>query len=339
MKPEYVEKWYDFDSVHETILFTDQLRNGMRVLVSDGSMREDIPNVPPSEKLLARVNKFNRWCVVSNHSTSGERSRFVGIYDNDDKRAHDHLNNEGWFVKLDSIPPEPAYVPVEMMNDLGERDYGKIFVDPNISPESEAAIREWANVNGYEFIPVKDHPAMIRVKNPLMAEAHRRLNELIAQSSESNTSPFESFSEAQGFPINEIHNLTDHFERMFGDERRRIDLISCLLARHGLDPRDVTKNDHLHLDRLFENGLNYASYEITLESGRVLSSEEIRNSTNISERYKAIGDVYEGDDPFDEVDEKFIYNVLLSNAYEEGQIFNLPSGLEISMPAPVTGWR
>lgn len=86
----------------ETILFGNELENGMRVLIEDKIFRgwESVPGES------ARIAECNEWCEVTRLSRKNDIVRFVGIYDDGTMRVRTYANELGWIVKLDSMMSE-----------------------------------------------------------------------------------------------------------------------------------------------------------------------------------------------------------------------------------------
>lgn len=84
-----VPKDYVANSETETILYGEQLRNGMKVLVARSSERN--------------ITYSSAWCTVSNVRGAGTID-FVGLYEDGSLYPRSYGFTTPWIVKLDSIP-------------------------------------------------------------------------------------------------------------------------------------------------------------------------------------------------------------------------------------------
>ena len=106
---EYVDRYYQMDPETEDMVPSgDRLKNGMRVLIAQPSLRENVvPERLAQPDNVANAQVWNRWCIVTHVTTwSNSRVTFVGIYDNGVKLPRNVENQEAWIVKKDSIPVE-----------------------------------------------------------------------------------------------------------------------------------------------------------------------------------------------------------------------------------------
>lgn len=103
-----VPKNYRMDVREEDLLYADDLRNDMVVLVGDAVERQDETNVDdPSHLLIYR----NRWASVKRlrHEPSG--IYFILQYSDGDMIIRQTVPTSGWIVKRSSIVVAPKWQP------------------------------------------------------------------------------------------------------------------------------------------------------------------------------------------------------------------------------------
>lgn len=101
---EYVGLGYAEHANTETIVFGDDLENGMRVLVESSFLRGNPEHDQSSVYDRARLDETAAWCTVTQVKHRERTVRFVGVYDDGTMRVRVYSKNYGWIVKLDSIP-------------------------------------------------------------------------------------------------------------------------------------------------------------------------------------------------------------------------------------------
>ena len=107
----YVSKWYVMDPQFEDLVFGDDLREGMIVLLEDSMFRTDLAHIVSGYD-QDRADECNRWCevtqlrVISRTDEHGRPSspliRFIGRYGDGTKRVRQFDASFAWVVKLGS---------------------------------------------------------------------------------------------------------------------------------------------------------------------------------------------------------------------------------------------
>ena len=102
----YVSAWYAANAESEDIVFGDQLRDGMTVLIEDRMARQNVDNIR-SEYDRARADEMNRWCKVTRYQLikTGDwpTVKFVGVYPDGSMRVRVMAASYGWIVKRGGI--------------------------------------------------------------------------------------------------------------------------------------------------------------------------------------------------------------------------------------------
>lgn len=98
------DKFYVANMATDTILYGDQLREGMRVLIEDSFFKELLDADSDSPYIEARRNACNQWCEVSALRNEGDIVTFVGLYDDDTMRVRRYATSYAWIVKDNTIP-------------------------------------------------------------------------------------------------------------------------------------------------------------------------------------------------------------------------------------------
>lgn len=113
-----VTQIYEMDPNTEDLLYGDELIDGMVVLVSEATDRQELVCV--SELATEKRRIINRWCTVSKLRTEYDRHsgnvidiHFVGIYAENEKHVRNAKPNQGWLVKKYSLPDEMEEDTVE----------------------------------------------------------------------------------------------------------------------------------------------------------------------------------------------------------------------------------
>jgi hypothetical protein len=133
---DFVDQYYKGDPLSEDLLYIEQLRDGMVVLIADPHHRcelfDQIEMYPPQ---YYDACKMNRWAVVTEFaiddaamiqfgdvSIAGEQpnlnlsielngmvdsARFIAVYPDGSKAVQNWPKGTGWLVKMGSIPKEP----------------------------------------------------------------------------------------------------------------------------------------------------------------------------------------------------------------------------------------
>lgn len=96
-------QYYVAQSVTDTIVYGDQLREGMRVLIEDHMVRGS-DKEPDNPYAVARVDECNQWCEVTGLRFRRGLATFIGKYDDGTQRVRQYASSYAWIVKLDSIP-------------------------------------------------------------------------------------------------------------------------------------------------------------------------------------------------------------------------------------------
>lgn len=98
----YVDQHYVAQSEFEDILFGEDLRDGMIVLIEDSLMRADLGHLS-SHYDRARAEECNRWCEVSRlrfvANPQSPMVRFVGQYPDGTMRVRTYGASHAWIVK------------------------------------------------------------------------------------------------------------------------------------------------------------------------------------------------------------------------------------------------
>ncbi len=94
-------QFYTANAVTDKIVFGDQLQNGMRVLVAESIMRGHSGD--DAYSVASRAER-NCWCKVTELRQRNNVVTFVGVYDDGSMRVRTYNKDDGWIVKLDSIP-------------------------------------------------------------------------------------------------------------------------------------------------------------------------------------------------------------------------------------------
>lgn len=97
---DIVPKNYKMDPETEDLIYADDLENGMRVLVAEGRLREDVAHDVNNSLILVR----NRWCTVKRFRAEETGMYFIGVHDDGDMCIRQAAPTQGWLVKKDSIP-------------------------------------------------------------------------------------------------------------------------------------------------------------------------------------------------------------------------------------------
>lgn len=102
---------YVFDPDKELLSKGSGLRNGMVVLIRDnrilGTNTADFENAP--EWIKERARRYNRWAEVSEvyYDYLNERVSFLAVYGDGTQGRRNYAGDDIWFVKRESLPPEP----------------------------------------------------------------------------------------------------------------------------------------------------------------------------------------------------------------------------------------
>ena len=93
---------YMLDPATEDVLFGDDLRPGMIVVLEDGALRTD-PDGPRENP------QSSKWCQVDSirfsENRNGKTVCFTGLYADGMKRMRGvYVTSHGWIVKKNSIP-------------------------------------------------------------------------------------------------------------------------------------------------------------------------------------------------------------------------------------------
>lgn len=96
-------KYYTANAATDTILYGDQLREGMEVLIEDTMLRE-YDTDSDSPYVEARRNACNYWCQVTGLRYQSGVLTFIGLYDDDTMRVRRYATSYAWIVKDTTIP-------------------------------------------------------------------------------------------------------------------------------------------------------------------------------------------------------------------------------------------
>lgn len=111
---QIVPRNYKLNPVEDELLYTDDLVDGMRVLIAEPKSRysED-----QRELYNAGLPVANRWCTVSKLRVEAESVFFIGVYDDGNKERRAAIPVTTWLVKKNSIPArsvsEDPFLPQE----------------------------------------------------------------------------------------------------------------------------------------------------------------------------------------------------------------------------------
>lgn len=100
----YVDKWYTANAEFEDIVFGDELREGMFVLLEDDLMRQNLDAMHSSYD-TARADTMNRWCEVTQLRTiprpemTSPLIRFVARYADGTMKVRNYDAGYAWIVK------------------------------------------------------------------------------------------------------------------------------------------------------------------------------------------------------------------------------------------------
>lgn len=95
---------YKMDPETETLLYADELENGMMVLVEDGRSVDTTRAYNNSNQMLNR----SRWATVHRLRAEESGMYFIAVYSDGDMCIRQSKATSGWFVKKDSIKPRNA---------------------------------------------------------------------------------------------------------------------------------------------------------------------------------------------------------------------------------------
>lgn len=107
---EFVSIAFQMDPQTDDLIRGDRLKNGMIVLIEDHIIRGNPQRPTTNDYDAVRLLVNNRWCRVTNlrHGSQDQGFvHFIGEYANGDKRARTFSVLYSWYVKKDTIPPQP----------------------------------------------------------------------------------------------------------------------------------------------------------------------------------------------------------------------------------------
>lgn len=93
----------------EMVLYGDQIKDGMIVLIADFMFRESeirvatIESAQEREYSVPRYDEHNRWCRVTNLREHNDQIHFVGVYGDGTMRTRSYNRCHMWVVKKSSI--------------------------------------------------------------------------------------------------------------------------------------------------------------------------------------------------------------------------------------------
>lgn len=102
---ELVEPFFSGNSEEHVMMYADQLKNGMVVLIVD-VVRNQHYMVNPSPRDVEDWNRVDRWCEVSRVREDDDIVRFMGVYAEGPVIIRESQKFGGWWVMKDSIVPE-----------------------------------------------------------------------------------------------------------------------------------------------------------------------------------------------------------------------------------------
>lgn len=99
-----VDRDYTMSSTTETVVFADELRPGLVVLLEDPNLRAENPKPDSGQTIFANARKNNRWCTIVDMRTSlNAYVTFIGEYEDGTESVRVSRPHDGWLVKLDSV--------------------------------------------------------------------------------------------------------------------------------------------------------------------------------------------------------------------------------------------
>lgn len=98
------DKFYVANAATDTILYGDQLREGMRVLIEDPLFKELLDDDSDSPYTIGRRSACNQWCEVSALRYKDGIVTFIGLYDDGTMRIRKYATDYAWIVKVDTLP-------------------------------------------------------------------------------------------------------------------------------------------------------------------------------------------------------------------------------------------
>lgn len=99
-----VPKYRKMDPMTEDVLPSSQdLQNGMMVLVESSSEREDLHGILKDHKRQIHANVANRWCSVSKLERTPLGVTFLGTYADGGRCTRKYGDDTSWLVKLNSV--------------------------------------------------------------------------------------------------------------------------------------------------------------------------------------------------------------------------------------------
>lgn len=106
MTTEFAPKIYVMDPETEDILYGDQLKKNMVVLIWLNEYRQDPSkqnNWDAQERAEAAV--MNRWCLITDEIRQLDNGKlsFIGMYADGSKSPRVHGPSASWYVKKDSM--------------------------------------------------------------------------------------------------------------------------------------------------------------------------------------------------------------------------------------------
>lgn len=105
---QHVRQGYSANVNVETILWGDELVEGMVVLIADPTFRENEERINIASDyelsyIRPRYDEQNRWCRVSKIRARNDVMSFVGLYADGTQRTRTYNVVHAWAVKLESI--------------------------------------------------------------------------------------------------------------------------------------------------------------------------------------------------------------------------------------------
>lgn len=107
----YVDKFYVANAEYEDIVFGQDLRDGMFVLLEDDLMRQHLDSIG-GDYDRARADEMNRWCevtrlrVIPRPECASPLVKFVGVYPDGTMRVRTYDASYGWIVKKGATSAE-----------------------------------------------------------------------------------------------------------------------------------------------------------------------------------------------------------------------------------------
>lgn len=99
----FVDKWYTNDPQTEDVIYGDDLKNGMIVLLNRRTIHREDPKNIRNENERERLLTQNRYCEVTGLRRRGDLVQFIGVYPGGTKVDRTYSNSYTWIVRKDTM--------------------------------------------------------------------------------------------------------------------------------------------------------------------------------------------------------------------------------------------